>query len=169
MGGSMPSEQASASAVDYGARRADGSGASRSPVERDARTQRARREALVISSTLDDRAAFDARLAAGTPRVRPDDAAGQAALRQCLATGASSAECAAQVEASLDSRGFFCTQTLRITAGGKVCGADESISPAKAAALLKEAEAKAGPRASSTPLIVGSVIACGVLAWLVLR
>ncbi len=125
----------------------------------------------MIASTLDDRAAFDARLAAGTvtPQLRADDAAGQAAMRACLAGGASSAECAAQIGSGIDSKGFFCPTTLRIDANGKTCVANSAPSAAKAAALLKEAQATAGPAPSSVlPFVIGGIVAAGVLvlmAW----
>lgn len=128
---------------------------------------------ITIGDTLSTRAAIDAQVAAGTivPQLRADDAAGQAAMKACLAGGASQAECNAQIGSSIDSKGFFCTQTLSITAAGKVCGPDNTPSVAKAAALLKEAQATAAANAapSSTPLIVGGVIVAGVLAWLAFR
>lgn len=127
--------------------------------------------AQVIASTLDTRDAFDAKLAAGmlSLHLRSDDAAGQAKMQSCLAGGASPAECTAVVESSIDSRGFFCPTTLRIDASGRTCVADTAPSPAKAAALLKEAEAKAGPVPSNVPLIVGGVAVAGLLAWWLLR
>ncbi len=92
-------------------------------------------------------------------------------MRACLAGGASSPECAAEIGSSIDSKGFFCPTQLRIDANGKTCVANSAPSAAKAAALLKEAQAKAGPAPSSTPLIVAGVAAVGVgvLAWLVFR
>lgn len=123
----------------------------------------------MIASTLDDRAAFDARLAAGAgPHLRADDAAGQAEMRECLGRGFPVAECIEEVEARLDSRGFFCADTLHITSAGKTCGPATDLSAAQARVLLKEAEARRIAPPSRLPWVAGG-LALAAAAWFVLR
>lgn len=61
-------------------------------------------------------------------------------------------------------------QGVRIEVGKAPFCVDETISPAKAAALLAEAEAKQKALAGTPWLVIGGVVAGGALiAWLILR
>jgi len=131
----------------------------------------------VIASTVSDRAAFDAALAAGLPlfTLQPDDARARAQLAACRADGGNRADCEEMVRAGLVN-GRSCPTglnvVLRVDAlGAKVreCGnTDANASGRKAAILVAEARARAG--LDGPPwLALGAVAALGLGAWLLLR
>lgn len=121
----------------------------------------------MISSTLSDREALDAARAAGTlPTLRADDVIGQQALAACIANGQSRADCLPEINAGLDSRGFYCSGVLHITETARTCGPVVLDSDRKVAILAREAAATAAANArTSTPLIVGGVLAAALAAW----
>jgi hypothetical protein len=122
----------------------------------------------MIGSTLDTREALDRARAAGAGlHLRNDDAPGHAALAACVATGEPRAECLAEVESAIDSRGFYCgSGVLHITLTGRTCGVAVEPTARKLAILEAEAAAHAGP---SPLLLAAGGAAVLLIGWLLLK
>ncbi len=131
----------------------------------------------MIASTVSDRAAFDAALAAGVPPLvlQQDDVRARAQLATCRANGGNQADCEEVVRTGLVN-GRSCPAgsnvVLRVDAsGGKVreCGnTDANASARKAAILAAEARARAGGEGPPW-LALGVVAALGFGTWFFLR
>lgn len=88
------------------------------------------------------------------------------AQAQCLAQHLGPSACADLVEPTCAPG-----QAVRIVAGAPASCVNADISPAKAAALLKEAEATAAANAAipTWALVAGGAAGLALLAWLALR